>query len=75
MLGSLLGVSGPSYFINDGNRYNMGNVGTSGTYESRGIIIGLVLVAPMYFRTDHGSQENYQDRQTYQIRCEGFLGY
>lgn len=42
MLGSLLGVSGPSYFINDGNRYNSGVVGAPGTYEPRGIIIGLV---------------------------------
>lgn len=42
MLGSLLGVSGPSYFMNDGNRMNRGKVGKNGTYESRGIIIGLV---------------------------------
>ena len=42
MLGSLIGVSGPSYFINDGNRYNSGRPGKDGTFESRGIIIGLV---------------------------------
>ncbi|KAI1087553.1 hypothetical protein F5B19DRAFT_486592 [Rostrohypoxylon terebratum] len=42
MLGSLLGVSGPTYFINDGDRYNHGNPGREGTFEPRGIIIGLV---------------------------------
>ncbi|EMC93748.1 hypothetical protein BAUCODRAFT_150002 [Baudoinia panamericana UAMH 10762] len=42
MLGSLLGVSGPSYFINDGNRYNRGRPGAPGTFEQRGIIVGLV---------------------------------
>lgn len=42
MLGSLMGVSGPSYFINDGNRYNQGRPGKAGTFEPRGIIIGLV---------------------------------
>lgn len=42
MLGSLLGVSGPSYFINDGDRQNGGIVGEEGTFEPRGIIIGLV---------------------------------
>ncbi|ORY56651.1 uncharacterized protein BCR38DRAFT_450825 [Pseudomassariella vexata] len=42
MLGSLIGVSSPSYFINDGNRYNKGVPGDSGTFEPRGVIIGLV---------------------------------
>ena len=42
MLGSLLGVSGPSHFINNGNRYNMGQPGAKGSFEPRGIIIGLV---------------------------------
>ena len=42
MLGSLIGVSGPSYFINDGDRYNMGKPGAKDTFEDRGIIIGLV---------------------------------
>lgn len=42
MLGSLLGVSGPSYFINEGDRYNMAKPGKQGTFEERGIIIGLV---------------------------------
>ncbi|KAI0892692.1 hypothetical protein F4806DRAFT_229328 [Annulohypoxylon nitens] len=42
MLGSLMGVSGPSYFINDGDRNNSGEPGRAGTFESRGIIIGLV---------------------------------
>lgn len=42
MLGSLIGVSGPSHFINDGDRYNSGRPGKEGTFETRGIIIGLV---------------------------------
>lgn len=42
MLGSLLGVSSPSYFINDGDRFNKGRPGLPGAFESRGIIIGLV---------------------------------
>ena len=42
MLGSLLGVSGYSYFINSGDRHNRGSEGLPGTFEPRGIIIGLV---------------------------------
>ncbi|KAI8629346.1 hypothetical protein F5Y19DRAFT_78535 [Xylariaceae sp. FL1651] len=42
MLSSLVGVSGPSYFINDGRRVNGGRRGEAGTFEPRGIIIGLV---------------------------------
>ncbi|KAI1364608.1 hypothetical protein F5Y08DRAFT_339524 [Xylaria arbuscula] len=42
MLGSLIGVSGPSYFVNDGNRYNHGQLGKTGDFEPRGIIVGLV---------------------------------
>lgn len=42
MLSSLCGVSGPSYFINDGSRGNCARPGKSGTFENRGIIIGLV---------------------------------
>lgn len=42
MLGSLMGVSGPSHFINDGNRYNSARIGKSGTFQERGVIIGLV---------------------------------
>ncbi|KAK5123830.1 hypothetical protein LTR85_002466 [Meristemomyces frigidus] len=42
MLSSLLGVSGRSYFINDGGRYNCGKPAKAGTFESRGIIVGLV---------------------------------
>lgn len=42
MLSSLLGVSGPSYFINDGNRGNSAKPGRQGTFEPRGIIMGLV---------------------------------
>lgn len=42
MLGSLIGVSGPSHFINDGGRYNCGEPGQPGTFEPRGYIVGLV---------------------------------
>ncbi|CAK4020542.1 Hypothetical predicted protein [Lecanosticta acicola] len=42
MLSSLIGVSGPSYFINDGGRNNCGRVGEAGTFEDRGIIMGVV---------------------------------
>jgi hypothetical protein len=42
MLSSLIGVSGASYFINDGNRYNSGVAGKPGTFQERGIIVGLV---------------------------------
>jgi hypothetical protein len=42
MLSSLIGVSGPSYFINDGNRHNQGIPGKPGTFQPRGVIIGLV---------------------------------
>ncbi|KAK7961761.1 uncharacterized protein PG986_002586 [Apiospora aurea] len=42
MLGSLLGVSGPSHFINDGSRYNRAEVDEPGTFEPRGVIAGLV---------------------------------
>lgn len=42
MLGSLIGVSGPSHFINDGSRYNSGRPGKAATFEPRGVIVGLV---------------------------------
>ncbi|KAI1300942.1 hypothetical protein F5Y03DRAFT_385804 [Xylaria venustula] len=42
MLSSLVGVSGPSYFINDGRRVNMGRPGKDGEFEPRGVIVGLV---------------------------------
>ena len=50
MLGSLIGVSGHSYFINDGNRYNEGERRPAGSFEPRGIIIGLV--GARFERTD-----------------------
>lgn len=50
MLGSLIGVSGPSYFINDGGRFNSGQPGIEGTFETRGVIIGLV--GARFERTD-----------------------
>lgn len=42
MLSSLIGVSSPSFFINDGNRYNRAIPGKPGTFQERGIIMGLV---------------------------------
>lgn len=51
MLSSLLGVSSPSSFINDGDRYNKGIPGKKGDFEPRGIIIGLV--AARFERRDH----------------------
>lgn len=51
MLGSLLGVSGPSHFINDGNRYNQARRGAAGTFEPRGVIVGLV--GARFERPDH----------------------
>lgn len=42
MLSALLGVSGSSYFVNSGDRYNCAVPGPSGTFEERGVIIGLV---------------------------------
>lgn len=41
-LGALLGVSGPSWFVNDGDRYNRGAAGKAGTFVDRGVIVGLV---------------------------------
>ncbi|KAH7338543.1 hypothetical protein BKA66DRAFT_544295 [Pyrenochaeta sp. MPI-SDFR-AT-0127] len=42
MLSSLIGVSSYSYFINDGNRYNGSRSAKPGTFQDRGIILGLV---------------------------------
>ena len=42
MLSSLLGVSGPSHFINTGSRYNRARPAPQDSYEPRGIIVGLV---------------------------------
>ncbi|KAF2133093.1 hypothetical protein P153DRAFT_282095 [Dothidotthia symphoricarpi CBS 119687] len=42
MLSSLIGVSGYSYLINDGNRYNKAVPGRPGTFEERAVIVGLV---------------------------------
>ncbi|CAO2648122.1 Nn.00g090440.m01.CDS01 [Neocucurbitaria sp. VM-36] len=42
MLSSLIGVSGHSYFVNDGNRYNRGIAGKPGRFQDRGVIMGLV---------------------------------
>lgn len=39
---ALLGVSVPTYFINNGNRNNRGITGAEGSYESQGIYVGLV---------------------------------
>lgn len=43
MLGSLLGVSGPSYFINDGDRSNAARPGEAGEFERRGVVVGLAV--------------------------------
>ncbi|XXG99458.1 hypothetical protein Hte_005797 [Hypoxylon texense] len=42
MLSSFIGVSSPSFFINDGDRNNCARPGTPGSFETRGIIVGLV---------------------------------
>ncbi|KAI6085757.1 hypothetical protein F4821DRAFT_144996 [Hypoxylon rubiginosum] len=42
MLSSFIGCSGPSFFINDGNRHNSAHPGYPGTFEERGVIVGLV---------------------------------
>jgi hypothetical protein len=42
MLGSLLGVSGPSSFINVGDRYNRGRPDKPGSFEERGVVVGVV---------------------------------
>jgi hypothetical protein len=42
MLSSLIGVSGSSYFINNGNRYNSGIASQTGKFQERGVIVGLV---------------------------------
>lgn len=42
MLSSLLGVSGPSFFINTGSRGNCARPAPEGSFQTRGIIIGLV---------------------------------
>jgi hypothetical protein len=42
MLSSLVGVSGPSFFINDGSRGNCARTAEAGTFQDRGIIVGLV---------------------------------
>ncbi|CAN8103991.1 unnamed protein product [Discula destructiva] len=60
ILGSLLGVSGPSYFINDGNRHNNGSISAPGTFEPRGVIIGLV--GARFERRDHMDSAYIQPR-------------
>lgn len=42
MLGSLIGVSGPSYFINSGSRNHCGRPDQEPFFEQRGVIMGLV---------------------------------
>jgi len=41
-LSALLGVSVPTYFINDGSRNNNGVKAADGSYEPEGVLIGLV---------------------------------
>jgi hypothetical protein len=42
MLASLLGTSGPTFFINTGDRKNASRKDPEGIFQKRGIIIGLV---------------------------------
>lgn len=51
MLSALLGVSGSSYFVNQGDRYNSAIPEPAGTFEERGVIIGLV--GARFERPDH----------------------
>ncbi len=39
---ALLGVSVPTFFINNGGRYNRGQQGKPGTFEKNGVYVGLV---------------------------------
>jgi hypothetical protein len=41
-IAALLGVSVPTYFINNGNRKNRGVVGREGTFQKCGVYVGLV---------------------------------
>ncbi|CAG0885588.1 unnamed protein product [Darwinula stevensoni] len=41
-LSALVGLSSETAFINDGDRYNKGRKGPPGTFEERGVIVGLV---------------------------------
>lgn len=41
-ISALLGVSTPTYFINNGNRYNCGDESLDGTYQDQGVYVGLV---------------------------------
>ena len=78
MLSSLIGVSGSSYFINDGNRYNCAVPGNPGTFQERGIIVGLV--GARFEREDKmdslfvfGSESQFQDPRVTTL-FEGFFG-
>ncbi|KAL8392864.1 hypothetical protein RB595_002884 [Gaeumannomyces hyphopodioides] len=63
LLGSLLGVSGPSHFINDGGRRNGGVPGKPGSFEPRGVIVGLV-----------GARFERRDRMDWQLEiCSKLL--
>jgi hypothetical protein len=42
MLSSLVGVSGWTYFINDGGRWNKSRPGPRNSFQERGVIVGLV---------------------------------
>lgn len=41
-LSALLGVSSPTFFINDGRRFNKACLDARGTFEEEGILVGLV---------------------------------
>ena len=80
MLASLIGVSGPSFFINDGARFNAGQKGKKGSFVERGVIVGLVgarferreRMDSVYMLKPSASQPPVQDRALQQIFREWF---
>jgi hypothetical protein len=78
MMSSLIGVSGSSYFINDGNRYNSAVPGKPGTFQERGVIVGVV--GARFERRDRmdsifvlASESKYQDPRVTTL-FESFFG-
>jgi hypothetical protein len=52
MLSSLLGTSGPTFFINTGDRKNVSRKDSKGTFQERGIIIWTRRSTPTQARTN-----------------------
>ncbi|KAI0161894.1 hypothetical protein GGR52DRAFT_144201 [Hypoxylon sp. FL1284] len=67
MLGSFMGVSSPSTFINDGDRHNGAVPGKPGTFEPRGIIVGLV--GARFERPEHMDSTIILNRPKTRRRC------